>query len=39
MDTPPLFVVDGWSAVIKSNPGGCKLLSSHEKSELGKVSA
>ena len=38
MDTPPLLVLDGWSALIKSNPGSCKLLSSHEISELRKVS-
>ena len=38
MHTPPLFVLDGWSALIKSNPGSCKLLSSHEISELRKVS-
>ena len=38
MHTLSLFVLDGWSALIKSNPGSCKLLSSHEISELGKVS-
>ena len=38
MHTPPLFVLDGWSALIKSNTGSCKLLSSHEISELRKVS-
>ena len=38
MHTPPLFVSDGWSALIKSNPGSCKLFSSHEISELRKVS-
>ena len=38
MHTPPLFELDGWSALSKSNPGSCKLLSSHEISELRKVS-
>ena len=38
MDTPPLFGLDGCSALIKSNSGSCKLLSSHEISELRKVS-
>ena len=38
MHTPPLFVSDGWSALIKSSPGSCKLLSSHGISELTKVS-
>ena len=38
MDTPPLFVLDGWLALIKLNPGSCKLLSLHELSELRKVS-
>ena len=38
METPPLLVLDGWSALIKSNPGSCKLLSSHEIYELRKVS-
>ena len=39
MQTPPFLELDGWSALIKSNPGTCKLLSSHEISELRKVSA
>ena len=38
MHNPPLFVLDGWSALIKSNSGSCKLLPSHEISELRKVS-
>ena len=38
MHTPPLLVLDGWLALIKSNPGSCKLLSSHKISELRKVS-
>ena len=38
MHTLPLFVLDGWSgALMKSNPGSCKLLSSHEISELRKA--
>ena len=38
MHTPLHFVLDGWWAPIKSNPGSYKLLSSHEISELRKVS-
>ena len=38
MHSPPLFVLGRWSALIKSNPGSCKFLSSHEISELRKVS-
>ena len=38
MHTSPLFELDGWSALSKSSPGSCKLLSSHEISELRKVS-
>ena len=38
MHIPPLFVFLGWSALIESNPGSSKLLSSHEISELKKVS-
>ena len=36
MHTPPLFVLDGWSAFIKSSPGSCKFMSSHEIPELKK---
>ena len=38
MNTPPLFVLDGWTTLIKSNPGSYNLLSSNETSELRKVS-
>ena len=38
MQTTPLLVLDGWSALIKSDPGSCKLLSSHEIFGLRKVS-
>ena len=38
MHTPPFFVLDGWSALIKSYPSSCKLLSSYEISGLRKVS-
>ena len=38
MQTPPLLVLDGWSVLIKSNLGSCKLLSSHKISGLRKVS-
>ena len=37
MQTPPLLVLDGWSALIKLDLGSCKLLSPHEISELRKV--
>ena len=37
MHTPPLFVLDGWSALIKSKPGSCKLLSSLEIFELKEI--
>ena len=36
MHTPLVFVLDGWSALIKSNPG--KLLSSHKIPKSRKVS-
>ena len=38
MWTPSLLALDGWLALIKSNPGSCKLLPSHEISELRKIS-
>ena len=37
MQTPPLLVLDWWSALITSTPGSCKFLSSHEISELRKA--
>ena len=37
MHTPPLFVLDGWSALIKSKPGSWKLLSSLEIFELKEI--